>query len=337
MHTVRAAVATVAILVLGSALAACSPDPDAGSDPASDRSDRQPRSASGHGFPRTITHAMGETTIPEKPKRIVTLDASFTEAAIALHADVVGYVNYGGTSKLPDYLGTSAQRYAGDAVSVGELEQPSLDRIVALHPDLIVSAKVRHADLYGKLSKIAPTVFSETTGATWKQNIRLLGKALGKSELADREIAAYEKRAKRIGDEIRAKESRNPTMSLVRFVGGPTVRLYTLHSFPGIVQADTGLARPRDAPDDPDSIMVELSQENILQLDADQIFVSTWTDETGDSAKGARRFRANPLWDRLQGKQHTVDDTVWFTSVSLQGAQGILDDLAKAFGVDPAR
>jgi iron complex transport system substrate-binding protein len=32
-----------------------------------------------------------------------------------------------------------------------------------------------------------------------------------------------------------------------------------------------------------------------------------------------------------------VNDTAWFTSVSLQGAHAMLDDIAKLFGVDPFR
>ncbi|MGH3424974.1 MAG: hypothetical protein ACRDO8_09610, partial [Nocardioidaceae bacterium] len=144
-----AVLAVLVVPVLIAALAGCSSGDRPPESARSGTPEGSASSAAPGGFPRTVHHAMGTTTIPEKPKRIVTLDASFTEAAIALHADVVGYVNYGGTSKLPDYLGASAQRYAGDAISVGELEQPSLDRIVALHPDLIVSAKVRHADLYG--------------------------------------------------------------------------------------------------------------------------------------------------------------------------------------------
>ena len=90
---------------------------------------------------------------------------------------------------------------------------------MALKPDLIVSAKVRHEALYDKLSKIAPTVFSETTGAIWKDNVRLVGQALGKEELAETRIKEYEERAGRIGTAIKEKEGKLPTISVVRFAG----------------------------------------------------------------------------------------------------------------------
>ncbi len=41
-------------------------------------------------FPVTIKHALGETTIPAEPKRIVTLGWSSTDAAIALGTVPVG-------------------------------------------------------------------------------------------------------------------------------------------------------------------------------------------------------------------------------------------------------
>lgn len=37
------------------------------------------------------------------------------------------------------------------------------------------------------------------------------------------------------------------------------------------------------------------------------------------------------------GNVHDVADEIWMTSVSVQGAHLVLDDLARIFGVDDAR
>lgn len=37
------------------------------------------------------------------------------------------------------------------------------------------------------------------------------------------------------------------------------------------------------------------------------------------------------------GNVHEVADEIWMTSVSLQGAHLMMDDLAEIFGVDPMR
>lgn len=59
-----------------------------------------------------------------------------------------------------------------------------------------MTGAARHEAIYDKLSRIAPTVFTETTGATRKDNLRLLAKAIGKENLARTRLAEYEQRAR---------------------------------------------------------------------------------------------------------------------------------------------
>jgi iron complex transport system substrate-binding protein len=285
---------------------------------------------------RVVTHAMGETAIPAQPKRVVALDQSFVDAVLTLETPLAGYTTYraieGG---LPAYLGPLATTYGKDAIPVGRLEEPSLEQIAALKPDLILSAKVRHEALYGQLSGIAPTVFSETTGPTWKENLRLAGQALGKEDRAEAEIAEYEERASGIGREIAAASGGTlPTVSIVRFAGEDTVRLYSEKSYAGIVLRDVGFPRPATQPTT-EKIAVDVSQERILDLDAEHIFVSTWADPTADGPKA--QFTSNPLWSRLTGTQHDVDDLTWMSAVGLQGAHAVLDDVARSFQVEALR
>jgi iron complex transport system substrate-binding protein len=272
------------------------------------------------GFPRTVEHAMGKTEIPAKPKRVVALDASFVDATLILDTPVFGYTDYRSINgRLPDYLGEDRTTYASEAQAVGTLAEPNLEKIAALDSDLIITAKVRHEKLYDQLSAIAPTVMSETTGPTWKDNIRLAAKA----------ISAYEKAAKTVGDAINAKAG-NPTISIVRFVDGPT-RLYQKRSFSGIVLKDAGLARPKSQ--DVEDFALEISPERIKDADGHAIFVTEFADEKGVSAKTAAQFKSNPLWKPLAPKVHEVPDLTWMTAVGLQGAWVILTDLAKAFDV----
>lgn len=310
-------------LALAIGLAACgSSDQPTGSD--------TDQAAAGAGFPRTVTHDKGSTEIPAKPKRIVALDNSLVEAVVLLGRPLVGGISsYRNLKTFPEYLGDAVK----DTRELGPLDNPNLELLASLRPDLIVSATVRHDALYDKLSQIAPTVFVKTTGPSWKDNITLLARALGEEERAAAELAAYEARAKKVGDAINAKAN-NPTISVVRFVDGPT-RLMAKASFIGIILSDAGLRRP--AAQDKDEFAVEISEERIELADADHIFVTTYSGGEGYRA----RFQANPLWHRLSAVQgnrlHEVKDELWMTSVSVQGAHFVLDDLAKTFGVDPAR
>lgn len=283
------------------------------------------------GFPRTIQHHKGSTELKDKPKRIVALDNSLVEAVVALNGNLVGGIgSYRDLKGFPPYLGAAVK----NTKDVGPLDSPNLEAIAALKPDLIVSASVRHEDLYDQLSQLAPTVFVETTGPTWKDNIKLLAKTLGEEKLAEQKIGAYEARAKKIGDAINEKEG-NPTISITRFLDGPT-RIYLNKTFSGIILQDMGLKRPENQRD-PEEFNLEISEEQIEQADADVLFYTTFSG--GEERK--KRFLANPLWDRLgavkSGNVHEVRDEIWMTSVSIQGAEMILDDMAKVFQVDPAK
>jgi iron complex transport system substrate-binding protein len=309
------------VLVVGLALTGCG-----GSD---QKEDPGPVSANA-GFPRTVEHAMGKAEIPAKPKRVVALDTSFVDATLILHTPVVGFTDYRTINgKLPDYLGDDRAKYGADAVSVGTLAEPNLEKIAALKPDLIISAKVRHEKLYSQLSKIAPTVMTETTGPTWKDNIRLEAKALGEEDRANEQITNYETAAKAVGASINEK-AKNPAISVVRFVDGPT-RLYQNASFAGIVLKDAGLKRPKSQ--DVNGFAAEISAERIKDADGDAIFVATYNDEKGLSKKTADQFKANPLWKPLAPKVHEVPDITWMTAVGLQGAWSILSDLCTTFDV----
>lgn len=202
----------------------------------------------------------------------------------------MGYVDYREPG-LPDYLGSTRDEFAADAISVGTVGAVSLEKIAALQPDLIISAEVRDGKNYEQLSAIAPTVFTQTTGPTWKDNIRLVGEALGKEDLAAQKIGEYEARAAAVGSAIN-KTANNPVISVVRFAGEPTARLYRTTSFSGIVLEDAGLARPENQgpdPADPGNIMMKISPELINEADADVIFVSTWQDAEARAPKPRSR------------------------------------------------
>ncbi|WP_283136137.1 ABC transporter substrate-binding protein [Rhizohabitans arisaemae] len=335
MRRFRALATGAAAAVLSLGLAACgSSTPTPVGSPAAEGG----APAAGAAFPRTVKHAMGETKIPAQPKRVVALDQSFVDAVLSLETELIGFTEYRSIAgKLPSYL-DSVQGHAAQAVTVGTLESPSLEKIISLKPDLIVSAKVRHEALYAKLSQIAPTVFGETTGAIWKDNIRLVGQAVGKEDLADQTIAKFEQRAAAIGKSIAgAGGGTMPAVSVVRFVDEPTARLYVENSYSGIVLKDVGFRRPEGQPTTTDTINVDISEERILDLDADHIFIAVRIEDGTDKNATGDKFMANPLWGRLKGKKHDVSDTTWMSAVGLQGAHAMLDDLAKLFNVDPAK
>lgn len=121
---------------------------------------------------------MGETKVPEDPKRVVVLDAGELVSAIMLGVKPVGAVEEVEGLRLPPYPGDGAEGIE----NVGAIEQPNLEEIATLRPDLILSSKLRHEAIFEELGAIASTVFIETTGVTWRENFEKNAEALGKTE-----------------------------------------------------------------------------------------------------------------------------------------------------------
>ncbi|MEV6060240.1 ABC transporter substrate-binding protein [Nocardia asteroides] len=285
------------------------------------------------GFPRTLDTVMGQVTIPRAPQRVVVLDTAELDSTTLLGVTPVGAVvphtkTAGG---FPEYLKAGL----GDVTDVGPLLEPNLERIAALKPDLILSSKIRHEKVYDKLSGIAPTVFTETTGGPWKANLAVHAKALGLDQRAADALGRYEARAHALGELIKAKSNGTaPTASVIRFLAGPT-RLYQNQSFSGVVLADVGLNRPANQiTTDPKKIMVEVSPEQIDSADADMIFVAT-IDDPGKTPKNA--VTSSPVWRDLaavkSNRVYEVPDETWMSGIGVQAAQRMLADIAQASGV----
>ncbi|YCK41688.1 ABC transporter substrate-binding protein [Actinomadura sp. ATCC 39365] len=271
---------------------------------------------------RTVKHAMGETKVPMTPKRVVVLDTDKLDTMVSLGMAPVGAAQAGENQTWPEYLGPALSA----TKPVGTLQQPNIEAIMALKPDLILGSKFRQAAFYDKLSKIAPTVFTEKVGITWKENFLLDAEALGKKEQASGLLSAYEQRAEALGGKF-SKLS----VSIVRFM--PTeIRMYGPESFSGIVVADAGVQRPeaQRLADQDDKRFGKLSQENIAKADGDAVFYSAYGEA---AAKSQATVTGGPLWKNLAavkaGHAHDVDDEIWMTGIGVTAAGKILDDLEK--------
>ncbi|MEV0321491.1 iron-siderophore ABC transporter substrate-binding protein [Streptomyces sp. NPDC050658] len=295
-------------------------------------------SAADAGFPRTIKHAMGSTEIPARPEKVVVLDTGELDDVTLLGIKPVGAVSphFKTAGGFPSYL----KDKIGGVKDVGPMEEPNLELIASLEPDLILSSKVRHEKVYDKLKGIAPTVFTETTGSPWKENLKVHAKALGEESKADKALESYETRAKALGAAIKKKyDGKMPSASVVRFVAGPT-RLYQKSSYSGIVLDDIGLKRPASQnSSDPEKTMLDVSPEQIDKAEADLIFV-TVADAPDKTQQ--KDVTSNPVWKDLaavkQKKVFTVPDETWMSGIGVQAAEHVLADVAKATGVElPAK
>jgi iron complex transport system substrate-binding protein len=275
---------------------------------------------------RTVTHAMGTTEISGTPERIVVLDTGELDSVLALGVTPVGAVAADLASGLQSYLGARTR----DVQVVGTIAAPNLEAIAALRPDLILSSKVRHEDIYSSLSTIAPTVFAERVGVAWKDNLRLAAQALGKTDEAERVLDDYQQAAQETGK--RFGDPSATTVSMVRFLP-ESIRLYGQGSFIGTVLADAGFARP--PVQQVDTTFVEVSREQVGQADGDLLFYAGYREQ---GAEGLAAVTAGPLWQSLPpvatGRAHEVSDDLWYLGIGPLAAGMVLDELG-AFAPAP--
>ena len=269
-----------------------------------------------------IKHAMGTTPVPASPKRVVVLDTDKIDTALTLGVTPVGAARAGELNGWPTYFGADATKGIKE---VGTLQEPNLEAIAALRPDLILGSKFRQEKFYDELAKIAPTVFTENVGKPWKENFLLDGQALGKKAKAAELLAGYEKRAKEL------KINRSLKVSVVRFMPDH-IRVYGPESFSGIVVHDAGV--PRTAfqmlEGKQDRRFEKVSPERLADVDGDFIFVAAYGEK---AAAEQTKVTGGALWATLAGvktgKTKVVADETWMTGIGVTAAHKILDDLEK--------
>lgn len=270
---------------------------------------------------------MGTAEVPTAPQRVVVLDTGELDSVLALGVKPVGAVTAFADGEFQAYLG---EQTAG-IQKVGTIAEPNLEQIVALKPDLILSSKTRHEEIYDQLAQIAPTVFAERVGVVWKDNFKLHAEALGKTAEAAEVEAAYQARIDALRQELGQPEELN--VSVVRFLEGQ-VRQYQRGSFIGTILDDLKVARPAQQ-QATDETWTEVNHELIPQLDADVMFVTSYgaADKTPKA-----EFEADPLWSRLQvvqqGRVYEVADDHWMLGLGYLAAGHILDDLETQLGAD---
>lgn len=156
--------------------------------------------ASQANYPISIEHQFGTTVIPAPPERVIALGYTDGDAMLALDSVPIAVRYWFGEQ--PNGIWPWAEPKLGDAkpellnMAFGEL---NLEKIASLQPDLIlaVSAGISE-DEYNLLSQIAPTLAQSgdyvSMGMPWDEQTKLIGKALGKEQLAERVVAEVSQR-----------------------------------------------------------------------------------------------------------------------------------------------
>ncbi|WP_342476883.1 iron-siderophore ABC transporter substrate-binding protein [Paenibacillus sp. FSL H7-0350] len=310
----------------GGANAGTAAQPSASAEPspsAEAQAQASPEAQATAAYPVTLKDMKGEHTLTEKPKVIAVLDVKFADQLIALGEKPAGSVVAGTKDEFPEYL--SAQM---DGVKVlGTRDEPNLEAIVALNPDLILMTDFQE-EAYESVSKIAPTIVLDFY-EDWRDTLATIGTITGKQAEAEVVKKAYEDKIIGLREQLSAKLG-DETVALIRprpegiRVHGPE------HRTGSILYEDLGLKAPAFVQAIKDDTSVEISMETVSDIGADRYFLLS--DDL--FAKEAEALASSPIWKSLDAvknnRAYDVNSTLWIAYYGPLAINIIVDQASEA-------
>lgn len=277
---------------------------------------------------KIVSHALGKVKIPLKPQRVIVLEENVVlDSVVALGIKPVGVVYCAGCEE--KFRGIPSDLLA-DVPVLGSIgSQPSLEKILALKPDLIL-ALTNLKSSYKLLSSIAPTVMIDfPTMYDFKKRLRYVAQVLGKSDRAEELLTQYQNRIQKLrlqlGKQVAAK-----TISVIYLAGSADIFYsYRGDFLPyGQIISDAGLRLIQQNQKQRD---LTLSIEVLPEYDADFLFIMT--DSLKKDFKEANpevlSFLKKPIWSKLKAVQNKQVYKVNWNVGGTIGANRIIDDLFK--------
>lgn len=211
---------------------------------------------------------------------------------------------------------------------LGNSNQPNLEKILKLNPNLIIGIYIYGEPILGKLSQIAPTALGKWKDfSSWREHFDFVAHSLGKEKKAEEVWDHYRQRTA----DIRTALGENLQSKKVSFIYAHSGVLNTdtiKNSFSGGIFADIGIRQPDYAIEGWDAS--SLSEELIPTIDADILFVGAWGDVSAQSLLDD--WQQKPLWKQLKavqaGQVYLVDGDIWLGGNPI-AANLVIDDLFK--------
>lgn len=242
------------------------------------------------------------TTLLASPasKRVVVLELSLLDETLALGITPVGIAsNQTVEGSNPAYLDSKIQ----STPSVGTRQQPNLEKILSLKPDLIIADSNFQAHLKHKLKTIAPTVMMNGILGTPQQqmnNLLKLGKIFHREQRAQKIVARFERDYKKM---IALGQKHKATVLIGFAEDNGLFNALTKNAIAtSILQSlgKTNLMTHYAA-----SQAMPITVEKILADNPDSIILLVTHND--DGIKIAKRLMSNPLWSQLKAvKNHHV-------------------------------
>ncbi len=255
---------------------------------------------------RQYTDANGrEVEVPDHPQRIIA--HYYAAEVVALEGPLVG------TNFINAELVVPEKQLQG-VEDIGQEVAPNLEKVLSLHPDLIIVPNFLESNDVEELSKIAPTVVVDYSSGTF-DHLRALGEIIGKSEQAEAWIKAYTAKAAEKRSQLQSVIAPGETASAFVLYQDKQLYLYGPKRLGPTMYDALGFTIPPKVEalfkDDPGALWKAISLETFPEYAGDRIFL---VSESGDEAakKELEEVKNGTIWKNIpavkNGKAYIVGD-----------------------------
>ncbi|MFJ8586524.1 ABC transporter substrate-binding protein [Streptomyces sp. NPDC093595] len=284
----------------------------------------------------TVDTAQGKVTLDKPATKVVTLEWTYAEELVALGVTPTGNADNKGYGT---WITAAGADLPAKVTDVGDRNEPSLEKIRALQPDLIVIDNDRSKANLKQLQAIAPVLsFTYTTKpqlATMKKNFTELAKAVGKEDKAGEVTQQIDAKAADLKARLDKAGKGGLKYALAQGFtanGAASIRMLTDDAIAPQVLGLAGLKNGWKGQSDTWG-MTTVGVEGLTKVEKDATFLYVAADNdnpfTGDLA-------GNAVWKGLDfvknDKALALDPGTWLFGGPLS-AMHLLDETGKALKV----
>lgn len=285
------------------------------------------------GEPVTIQGTNGEVTLDQPAEKVVVLEWTYAEDLLAVGVQPAGMADI---ESYGDYVNIEPQ-LDDTVVDVGGRQEPNLEAIAEIDPDLIIGVDFRHTAMLEELERIAPTVifnpYPEDDSINLYEEMETtfleIAKAVDKTEEADQVLADLEEKYEESAAEIEAADLKTNDVILTLAYSGPQapeIRVFTPHSMASIILERIGLNNVHE----PDQFEVfgssTFNVEGLVQYE-DANYLYTVPDEDNIYEN---QLAGNPVWENLnfvqEGRTYDLGPDTWLYGGPLS-AETLMDQI----------
>ncbi|MBE9166422.1 iron-siderophore ABC transporter substrate-binding protein [Pleurocapsales cyanobacterium LEGE 06147] len=282
---------------------------------------------------RLVKHDAGETTVCDRPQKVAALSPRALDVMLSLGIQPAGYAEdtlfnfrqFDNPSEQIPYLG---ERITTQPINLGDRDNPSLETLVLLRPDLIVAVENGHA-LYEQLSKIAPTLVLENGVGKefWQRHLQVVAQAFDREEQAKQVIAKHQQQLAKARDRLAPVVATYPRVLPIALT--PQIEPISVYSYNSdaaeLLEAigfQLVLLEQYPHREQHQGISPKISVEALSQLDADIIIVLAWDhnnnlDHPQEAVK--QRWEQHPILQNLpasrEGRVYFVNSDLWGSNI----------------------